>query len=319
MQTPFLSIIIPLYNKEKFVSATIKSVLTQTYTDFEIIIVEDCSMDNSKLIACQFISENVKIIQHEKNKGLSASRNTGIRNANSDYVVFLDADDVLKPNYLEKIFSLIQNFPEASIFATNYEEIFERKKAITTTLSLKKFEKDGIIPDFFEANLQQPLYCQSSLCVRKNAFEKIGFYDETITYSEDVDFNIRANTILKLAYSKEILVEVIKFDANQITNCSMLGKKIPDFDSYEYLATGNKSLKKYLDTNRYMFANNYKKENDLVNFRKLKNGIHPNPSISGLNYKQRILLELPVFLLKFIARVKQIFLKKGVSVSSFSK
>jgi glycosyltransferase involved in cell wall biosynthesis len=319
MQTPFLSIIIPLYNKEKFVSATIKSVLTQTYTDFEILIVEDCSTDNSKSIACQFISENVKIIQHEKNKGLSASRNTGIRNANSDYVVFLDADDVLKPNYLEKIFSLIQNFPEASIFATNYEEIFEKEKAITTTLSLKKFEKDGIIPDFFEANLQQPLYCQSSLCVRKNAFEKIGFYDETITYSEDVDFNIRANTILKLAYSKEILVEVIKFDANQITNCSMLGKKIPDFDSYEYLATGNKSLKKYLDTNRYMFANNYKKENDLVNFRKLKNGIHPNSSISGLNYKQRILLGLPVFLLKFIARVKQIFLKKGVSFSSFSK
>jgi glycosyltransferase involved in cell wall biosynthesis len=319
MKVPFLSIIIPLYNKEKFVGATIKSVLTQTYTDFEIIIVEDCSTDNSKSIASQFISENVKIIQHEKNKGLSASRNSGIRNANSDYVVFLDADDVLKPNYLEKIFSLIQNFPEASIFATNYEEIFEKEKAITPTLSMKKFEKDGIISDFFEANLQQPIYCPSSMCVRIKVFETIGFYDETVTYGEDVDFNIRANLKFKLAYSYEILVQGVKLDENRITNNNLKGKKIPDFDSYEHLTVGNKSLKKYLDTNRYMFANNYKKENDLVNFRKLQNGIHPNPSISGLNYKQLILLGMPVFLLKFIARVKQIFLKKGVSFSSFSK
>jgi glycosyltransferase involved in cell wall biosynthesis len=318
MKSPFFSIIIPLYNKEKYVEATLKSVLRQTFQDFEVVIVEDCSTDSSKNIASQFVTKNVKIVQHEHNKGLSASRNTGIRNANADFVVFLDADDTMKPSYLEKIKSLIENFPEASIFATNYEEVFEKEKAITTKLSLTKFENDGIVSDFFEANLKQPIYCQSSLCLRKKAFEQIGFYDESITYSEDVDFNIRANSKLKLAYSREILVEVVKFDENQITNCSMKGKKIPDFDSYEHLTTGNKNLKKYLDVNRYMLANNYKKENDLINLRKLKNSISKNPEISGLNLKQRILLEIPAFAVRIISKIKQFFLKKGISFSSFS-
>ncbi len=319
MKKPFFSVVIPLFNKENFIATTIKSVLSQTFIDFEIIIVEDCSIDSSKKIASQFVSDNIKIVQHEKNKGLSASRNTGIRNANSDYIVFLDADDEMKTTYLEKIVSLIQNFPEASIFASNYEELFEKEKSIATELSLTKFEKDGIINDFFEANLKQPLYCQSSLCVRKSAFETIGFYDETIKYSEDVDFNIRANSVLKLAYTKEILVRVTKFDAKQITNCSMKDKKIPDFDSYETLAKDNASLKKYLDLNRYMLANNLKKENDLVRFHELKKGISKNPEISGLNYKQRVLLELPVFAVRIVSNIKQFFLKKGILFSSFSK
>jgi glycosyltransferase involved in cell wall biosynthesis len=318
MKKPYFSVIIPLYNKEKYFETTIKSVLAQTIQDFEILIVEDCSTDNSKKIAYQFISENIKIIEHELNKGLSASRNTGIRNATADFVVFLDADDIMKPTYLEKILSLTKNFPEASIFATNYEEVFEKHKPIKTTLSFQNPSKDLIITDFFAANLKQPLYCQSSLCVKKNAFDSIDYYNESITYSEDVDFNIRANTKLKLAYSNETLVEVIKFDENQITNCSMFGKKIPDFDSYEYLAYKNKNLKKYLDINRYMLASNYKKENDLVNFQKLKDGICKNSSISGLNIKQQILLELPVFAVRILSKIKQFILRRGISFSSFS-
>jgi len=185
--------------------------------------------------------------------------------------------------------------------------------------NIKKNQKDGIINDFFEVNLQQPIYCHSSLCVRKRAFETIGFYNETITYSEDVDFNIRANLNLKLAYSIEILVQVIKLDSNSITKNGMKDKKIPDLDSYEPFAIGNKSLKKYLDISRYMFANNYKKEYDCANFKKLKNGINPNPKISGLNLKQRILLELPPFMLVFISKLKLFFQKKGFQFSSFSK
>ncbi len=318
MKKPFLSVIIPLYNKEKFVAMTIRSVLLQTFTDFEIIIVEDCSTDSSKEIATQFVSDTIQIIPHEYNKGLSASRNTGIRNANSEYIVFLDADDLMKSNYLEKIVSLIYNFPEASIFATNYEELFEEKKAITPELSLKKFEKDGIIPDFFEANLKQPIYCPSSLCVKRNVFDEIGFYNESITYSEDIDFNIRANLKFLLAYSKEILIQGIKLDHYRITNCSMKGKKIPDFDSYEHLTERNETLKKYIDINRYMLASNYKKEHDLINFNKLKKGISKNSKISGLNYKQQILLELPVSLVRIVSKLKQFLLKRGISFSSFS-
>lgn len=315
----FFSIIIPLYNKEKYVENTIKSVLDQSFQDFEIIVIEDCSTDNSKKLVETIVSNRIKIIQHQKNKGLSASRNTGIQNSNSDYIAFLDADDLWKPNYLEKLYSLIINFPSASLFATNYEEIYEKEKTITTALNINKNQKDGIINDFFEFNLHQPIYCPSSLCTRKSAFDLIGLYDESITYSEDVDLNIRANLKLKLAYSSEILVQGIKLDCARITNNGLKGKKIPDLDFYESLVPENKSLKMYLDLNRYMFARIYKKENDLVNFRIQKNGIHPNPDISGLNIKQRILLELPSFALVCVSKIKLFLQKKGIQYTSFSK
>ncbi len=315
----FFSIIVPLYNKENYVENTLKSIISQTFTDYEVLIINDCSTDASVAKVTPFLSEKIRLIHHDNNKGLSATRNTGIKNAKSEYVAFLDADDLWKPTFLETIKSLIANFEEAALFGTNYEEIYANKKTITTALNLNKNQKNGIITDFFEVNLQQPIYCPSSLCVRKKAIETIGFYDETITYSEDVDFNIRANLKFKLAYSSEILVQGIKLDANRITNNGFKGKKIPDLNSYEHFANGNKSLKKYLDINRYMFASNYKKENDLVNFRILKKGIHPNPKISGLNTKQRILLEFPSFILVSISKLKLFFQKKGIQFSSFSK
>ncbi len=316
---PLFSVIIPLFNKENYIENTLRSILNQTFTDYEVLIINDCSTDASVAKITPFLSEKIKLFHHESNKGLSATRNTGIKNANCDFVAFLDADDLWKPTFLETIKSLIDNFEEAALFGTNYEEIYSNEGTITTALNLNKNQKNSIITDFFEVNLQQPIYCQSSLCIRKKAIETIGFYDETITYSEDVDFNIRANLKFKLAYSSQILIQVIKLDANRITNNSFKDKRIPDLNSYEHFATGNKSLKKYLDINRYIFANNYKREKDLVNFQILKNGIHPNPKISGLNVKQRILLELPSFILIAISKLKLFFQKKGIQFSSFSK
>jgi hypothetical protein len=104
---------------------------------------------------------------------------------------------------------------------------------------------------------------------------------------------------------------------NKITNTSLKNKTITDFDFYEPLAVSNKSLKKYLDINRYMMASNYKKQKDLINFKKLKSGINKSPKISGLNIKQRILLELPPFALQLISKLKLAFLKKGKRFSSF--
>ena len=107
---PFFSVIIPVYNKEKYVQAAVKSVLNQTFTDFELIIVNDCSTDNSRKEVSKIISEQIKIIEHHENKGLSASRNTGIKNATGNFIAFLDADDEWKPDFLATIKSLISTF-----------------------------------------------------------------------------------------------------------------------------------------------------------------------------------------------------------------
>lgn len=310
---PFFSVIIPLYNKEKFVENAVNSVLQQSFADFEIIIVEDCSTDKSREVVSKIQSNKIKILHHDKNKGLSASRNTGIKNATANYITFLDADDVWKPNYLEKINTLIQQFPEAKLYATNYEELYPNNLILLPKNNSSNIEKDTIIFDFFQISLAQPLYCSCSLCVDKSVFEKVGLYDEKITFGEDIDFNIRANSSYKLAYSKEALVTYTMFSENQITNTSIKNKVIPDFDVYENQGNGNSSLKKYLDFNRYVFARHYKMGNDAVNFLKMKEGIN----LKNLNLKQQILLNAPLFLLQLTKKVKDYFIKKNIRIATY--
>lgn len=310
---PFFSVIIPLYNKEKFVENAVNSVLQQSFADFEIIIVEDCSTDKSREVVSKIQSNKIKILHHDKNKGLSASRNTGIKNATANYITFLDADDVWKPNYLEKINTLIQQFPEAKLYATNYEELYPNNLILLPKNNSSNIEKDTIIFDFFQISLAQPLYCSCSLCVDKSVFEKVGLYDEKIIFGEDIDFNIRANSSYKLAYSKEALVTYTMFSENQITNTSIKNKVIPDFDVYENQGNGNSSLKKYLDFNRYVFARHYKMGNDAVNFLKMKEGIN----LKNLNLKQQILLNAPLFLLQLTKKVKDYFIKKSIRIATY--
>lgn len=310
---PFFSVIIPLYNKEKFVENAVNSILQQTFSDFEIIIVEDCSTDKSLEVISKIQSDKIKILRHDKNKGLSVSRNTGIKNSKANYITFLDADDVWKPNYLEKINSLIHQFPEAKLFATNYEELYPNNLILLPKNNSSNLQNDIIISDFFQISLAQPLYCSCSLCVEKSVFEKAGLYDEKITFGEDIDFNIRANSSYKLAYSKEALVTYTMFSENQITNTSIRNKVIPNFDAYENSGNENLSLKKYLDFNRYVFARHYKMGNDSSNFLKMKAGINPK----NLNLKQRILVNSPVYLLKVVNKIKHFFIRKSIQIATY--
>ena len=231
----FFTIVIPLFNKSNYISNTIESVLAQTFQDFEVLIVEDCSTDASLKMVSAIQSDKIRILQHDQNKGLSASRNTGIKNAMTQYIAFLDADDVWKPNYLETIYTLIQKFPECKLFATNYEEVYPNQMSLLPTTKFINQEKETVIKDFFESNLSQHIYCCCSLCVDKSVFETIGFYDEKITYGEDVDFNIRANNAFQLAYSTDVLVSYILYTENQITNTNLNTKTLTNFDKYEAL------------------------------------------------------------------------------------
>jgi glycosyltransferase involved in cell wall biosynthesis len=308
------SVIIPLYNKENYVEKAINSILNQTYNDFEIIIIDDCSTDLSYEITKKNVSEKIRLIKHDKNKGLSATRNTGILNSKAEYITFLDADDVWKPTYLEEIKSLIDTFPEAKLFATNYEEVYPNEVIILPKNNANTIESSQIIEDFFKISLGQPLYCACSLCVEKSVFDIVGNYNETITYSEDIDFNIRANLSFKLAYSKKALVSYMIFSENQITNNSLNKKVIPNFNAYEIFVKQNKSLKKYLDFNRYVFAKKYKIEKNNSLFKKLKREI----DLKNLSWKQNLLLVFPRFIVILISKIKAFFVKKGIKFTSYS-
>ena len=100
MDSPLVSIIIPVYNSEKYLAETITSAISQTWNNKEIIIIDDGSTDNSLTIAESFANEHIKIFS-QPNKGASAARNKGLHEAKGDYIQFLDGDDLLMPNKIE--------------------------------------------------------------------------------------------------------------------------------------------------------------------------------------------------------------------------
>jgi glycosyltransferase involved in cell wall biosynthesis len=308
----FFTVIIPLYNKEKYIENAIKSVLNQTFTDFNLLIINDFSTDKSVEIASKYISDTVEIIHHEKNAGLAAARNTGIKNSNSNYITYLDADDLWKPTFLESIFQLIQNFPEARIFGTNYEEVWDNIIKIPHNGSeILAIDFTGYI-NFFKINVKQGIYNHGSVCFHKEVFEKVGFYNEKINFSEDLDFNIRANYNFKLAYDNSVQMRYFMQTENQLTQSSLLNKTIPDFDTYENWAKTNSDLKKYLDFERYVLGKRLKKNNDL-RWKKMIATIDSR----NLNWKQNVLLKMPSLVLNTLDKLKLFLLKLGIKTSTY--
>lgn len=117
MNNPKISVVVPLYNKEKSIARTIESILNQTLRDFELVIVDDGSTDNSVEVVRSFIDERIVLVQ-QKNAGPGAARNTGVKNAKADWIVFLDADDENLPDSLEFFVKMIDEHPEADIIDT---------------------------------------------------------------------------------------------------------------------------------------------------------------------------------------------------------
>lgn len=309
---PFFTVIIPLYNKEMYIENAIKSILNQTFTDFELLIINDCSTDKSIEIASKFAYEKVQIIHHKKNSGLAATRNTGIKKATSNYVTFLDADDLWKPHFLEKIFHLIQNFPEARIFGTNYEEIWSKTVKIPHNGSESLPVHFTGYLNYFKINLKQGIYNHGSVCLHKEVYESVGFYNENIQLSQDLDFNIRANYHYKLAYDNSVQMSYFMQTDNQLTRSSIVNKTIPDYDLYENWTKNNSDLKKYLDFERYVLGKRLKKNND-SRWKKMIVNIDSN----NLNWKQNLLLKLPSSILNLIDKVKLFLLKLGIKPSTY--
>lgn len=311
----YFTIIIPLYNKENYIGKAIGSILAQTFQDFEIVVVDDCSTDGSVSKAREISSDKIRFIRHDKNKGLSASRNTGIRHATSDYVAFLDADDFWKPTFLEKIKALIDRFPEASLFATSYIEVFPGDKLVLPSVNKSDLDASEmiLIHDFFVKNNRQPVYNHSSLCVKTTFFDTVGFYDETINFSEDVDFNIRANYGSPLAYYNGIESFYLIFSENQITNSGVEGKTIPDLTKYKEWEEQNPDLKKYVDFERYVLAKHCRIAGRTAEYESFVNDI----DFKNLTFTQRILVRLPKGTLLLIRKLKVFFLLKGWRITSY--
>jgi len=201
-----ISVVIPLYNKEKQIARTLRTVLAQTYQDFEIVIVNDGSTDRSVNEVAKFTDSRIRLI-NQLNAGVSAARNRGIAEAKGEYVALLDADDEWKPDYLETQMALAKNYPEASVFAVNYEFKDTSGKITPTILRNIRFEGEcGIMDNYFEvASTSHPPICSISIMARKGAFESVGGFPVGIKSGEDLLTWARLACRYKIAYCRKPL------------------------------------------------------------------------------------------------------------------
>lgn len=208
-----VSVIIPVYGAEQYIAATLQSVLDQTYKNFEVLVIDDGSLDRSIEICQQFQDPRIQIIS-QKNRGLAGARNTGIRNAKGDYLAFLDADDLWLPEKLEKHVEHLEKSPDVGISYCCSAFINE------TGMPLGIYQTPKLIgitlPNLLCRN---PISNGSVPVIRQEVFKEIKFqdnlygtiedfyFDDTFRASEDIEcwFRIAIKTNWKLEGIPEVL------------------------------------------------------------------------------------------------------------------
>ena len=199
---PLISIIIPVYNTERYLQESVGSILMQTYKSIEIICIDDGSTDNTPTILKSF-ENRIKIITNQKQSGIAYSRNRGIELAQGDFIAFMDADDIAKPGRLEAQLNYLLKNPAVDICFTMMQCF--------------------ISPELPE-DIKQLRYCppdpQSGITpptafIRKTAFERVGLLDEKLVLGEFIDWMARTtNTGLKHEVIDQVLMLRRIHDAN---------------------------------------------------------------------------------------------------------
>lgn len=197
------SVILPLYNKAPYVDKAIKSILTQTCADFELVVMDDGSTDNSFEVASSSIKGNDNCcIYHERNAGVSTARNQAVTLSHGDFLCFLDADDWWEPSFLERISGLISDFPDAGIYGTGYRIVNEsrNKTRVAAVGVVPGFEKGYI--DYcqtYSNGMYMPLWT-GAVCIPRAVFEEMGGFKSSLRLGEDFDLWIRIALKYKVAF-----------------------------------------------------------------------------------------------------------------------
>lgn len=199
-----ISVVITLYNKEKHIRNTLKGVLGQSFQDFEIVVVDDGSTDNSVSEVQRFKDPRIRIIS-QTNAGVSAARNRGILESKGEFIALLDGDDEWKPDYLATQYALAEKYPECDVFATDYEFRSNDGKISPTIIKRLHFDsEDGVLTNYFEiASHSHPPLWTSAIMVSKNALELIGGFPYGIKSVEDLLTWARLACRHKIAYSRK--------------------------------------------------------------------------------------------------------------------
>jgi len=202
---PAVSVIIPTYNRAHQVGRAIQSVLAQSYQNFEVIVVDDASTDNTKEVMESISDKRIRYIRHNENRGASAARNTGIHVAKGEYIAFLDSDDEWLPEKLEKQIKVLKTtFPEAGVVYTDMWRVYRNGRAeYWNSPTVTK----GTIIDAKKLEYQVMGIGIQSALIRKGCFNKVGVFDEKFPRFIDLELFIRLAKDFHFYHIQEPLVK----------------------------------------------------------------------------------------------------------------
>jgi teichuronic acid biosynthesis glycosyltransferase TuaG len=226
---PKISIIIPCYNSELFIDRAIKSVLSQTFSDWELLLIDDHSKDNTKKIIESYTQNDkrIKILQTKENSGGPAlPKNIGVENARGKYIAFLDHDDEWLPEKLEKQLIVFENSKDEKlgIVSCGVKLINSSGKKFAVVINSNK----NIFPEILVRN---PIFSNSSVLIKKEVIDTIGERDIELKYSEDYDYWLRvAGAGYNFFYISEPLLKYY-FHDNNVTKNIGLSKKVENMET----------------------------------------------------------------------------------------
>lgn len=315
------SVIIPLYNKAPYVAKAIQSVLAQTFTDYELIVVDDGSKDNSAEIVAHVIENhnNCSLIKQE-NAGVSMARNNGVAASQGEYLCFLDADDWWESSFLEEMNKLIEEFSEAGIYGANYTIVNEAKhKTRVAPIGVESGFEKGYINycQVYAKTMAMPL-TSISVAIPRPIFDEMGGFPQGVKLGEDFMLWIRIALKYKVAFLNKPLAYY-----NQDVDSSHSGthkkRYDPDtfmtfhFDQFADDEVNNHDLKVLLDRIRVYTLMNFRKHN--LYPERVQNEIS-KVDFSNVESKYNFYYHAPYWIvnvyfqtLRFLSQIKQKLLK----------
>lgn len=245
-----VSVVIPAYNAMRFLPQAVESALAQTWRDFELLVVDDGSSDNTSEWAAQHHDGRVRLIR-QANQGAAKARNTGILEAKGEYIAFLDADDLWEPTKLEKQVMRLEAQPEVGLVHTAIRYIDENGREINRVLGA---QGDGDV--WKEVVVHNPVRCGSTPLVRRACFAEVGVFDPDINFSEDWEMWIRISARHHFAVLNEPLVSYRQHRANMTKGYQ---KIVPNFvkiieRAFQNTPAEHKPLKREAYGHAYLFA-----------------------------------------------------------------
>ncbi|PQB04842.1 glycosyltransferase family 2 protein [Aureitalea marina] len=277
-----ISVIITVYNKAEYLTDTIRSVLNQSFTDFELILWNDGSTDNSQKVIDTFRDVRIKKFE-DKNRGVSEARNRAVKQAAHHFLAFLDADDQWLPDHLEELNRMRSTYDNASFFATNSKLIIG-DKTLERNYSLHAVNTIQEV-DFFEASMRDSIVNSSTIGVYREAFDAVGGFDPSLKSGEDTDLFIRLGFNYSVVFSPRVTSRIYRTPDSLSQTATDLAKK-PDFSAYAEEEKQRPAVKAYLDLNRYALCLQARLNQDEVQFDRF----YQQLDVQNLNKKQRFLL-----------------------------